>query len=137
MYTWQSLAVFLLWFVIFMTGLWMADLTITQLFLEAVEEQERGIVFGVQNSLNQLMDMLKFVMVIVAPEPEVFGLLVLISFAFVSLGYILYAKYVCSVRGQLSRTGSPSNSVSVVECSETEILIKDDSVKYSKDASEF
>lgn len=118
-------------------GLWIADLTITQLFLEAVVEQERGIVFGVQNSLNQLMDTLKFVMVIVAPEPEVFGLLVLISFAFVSMGYVLYTKYVCSVRGQLSRVNSHSEPISGVECSETEIIIKDDSVKYKKDDTDY
>ncbi|KAL4222197.1 hypothetical protein ACF0H5_018234 [Mactra antiquata] len=75
-------------------GLWIADLTITQLFLETVEEKERGIVLGVQTALNQLMDMIKFIMVIVAPEPELFGLLVLISFAFVFTGLCLYCKYV-------------------------------------------
>lgn len=78
----------------------MGDLTITQLFLETVEEKERGIVLGVQTALNQLMDMIKFVMVIVAPQPELFGLLVLISFAFVCLGWILYAKYACSARNK-------------------------------------
>lgn len=82
-------------------GLWMADLTITQLFLENVKETERGIVNGVQTSLNKLMDMLKFVMVIVAPEPEVFGILILISFTFIILGWISYAKYSRGVRGHL------------------------------------
>ncbi|KAL4222198.1 hypothetical protein ACF0H5_018235 [Mactra antiquata] len=80
-------------------GLWIADLTITQLFLETVEEKERGIVLGVQTALNQLMDMIKFIMVIVAPEPELFGLLVLISFAFVAMGWCLYCKYICSKQG--------------------------------------
>lgn len=82
-------------------GLWMADLTITQLFLENVEENQRGIVNGVQTSLNQLMDMLKFVMVIIAPQPEVFGLLVLISFGFILLGWLFYAKYSHKARGHL------------------------------------
>ena len=79
----------------------MADLTITQLFLEHVEESQRGIVNGVQTSLNQLMNMLKFVMVIVAPQPEVFGLLIIISFAFILLGWMFYAKYSHQTRGHL------------------------------------
>ncbi|XP_069110460.1 ferroportin-like [Argopecten irradians] len=82
-------------------GLWIADLTITQLFLEAVAERERGIVNGVQSSLNQCADMLKFLMVIVAPEPEVFGILVLISFSFICIGWLFYAKYSRSARGHL------------------------------------
>ncbi|XP_033762325.1 solute carrier family 40 member 1-like isoform X2 [Pecten maximus] len=82
-------------------GLWIADLTITQLFLEAVVERERGIVNGVQSSLNQCADMLKFLMVIVAPEPEVFGILVLISFSFICIGWVFYAKYSRSARGHL------------------------------------
>ncbi|OWF35570.1 solute carrier family 40 member 1-like isoform X2 [Mizuhopecten yessoensis] len=82
-------------------GLWIADLTITQLFLEAVVERERGIVNGVQSSLNQCADMIKFLMVIVAPDPEVFGILILISFAFICLGWLFYAKYSRSARGHL------------------------------------
>ncbi|XP_060081691.1 solute carrier family 40 member 1-like [Ylistrum balloti] len=82
-------------------GLWIADLTITQLFLEAVSERERGIVNGVQSSLNQCSDMLKFLMVIIAPDPEVFGILILISFSFICIGWVFYAKYSRSARGHL------------------------------------
>ncbi|KAK0063684.1 solute carrier family 40 member 1, partial [Biomphalaria pfeifferi] len=39
-------------------GLWVADLTISQLYMESVEELERGKVNGVQISLNQLVDLL-------------------------------------------------------------------------------
>ncbi|XP_052081265.1 solute carrier family 40 member 1-like [Mytilus californianus] len=80
-------------------GLWIADLSITQLFLQTVKEKERGLVSGVQNSLNQLMDMLKALMVILAPYPEEFGLLTILSFAFVCMGCLLYIKFVCSNRG--------------------------------------
>ena len=111
----------------------MADLTITQLFLEAVEEQERGIVFGVQNSLNQLMDMLKFVMVIVAPEPEVFGLLVLISFAFVLIGCSFYAKYSHSVRGHLFHAFDKLKTLKHIDKSK---LLSDNYVTYTKGYSE-
>jgi len=85
----------------YVLGLWIADLTITQLFLETVIESERGIVFGVQTALNQLMDMLKFALVIGMPEPELFGILVILSYIFVTLGYVLYAKYSYSARGHI------------------------------------
>ncbi|XP_060553697.1 solute carrier family 40 member 1-like isoform X2 [Ruditapes philippinarum] len=115
-------------------GLWMTDLTITQLFLETVAEQERGIVFGVQNSLNQLMDTLKFVMVIVAPEPEVFGLLVLISFAFVLIGCALYAKYSHSVRGHLFHAFDKLKALKRVD---KNTLLSDNFVTYTKRYSDF
>ncbi|KAJ8314091.1 hypothetical protein KUTeg_008652 [Tegillarca granosa] len=82
-------------------GLWLSDLTISQLFLENVVETERGIVNGVQSSLNKLMDMLKFLLVILVPQPELFGFLILISFMFICLGWVFYARYSHSVRGHL------------------------------------
>ena len=44
-------------------GLWSADLTVTQLLLETPKDEERGIVNGVQTSLNRMMDMFKFILV--------------------------------------------------------------------------
>ncbi|XP_025095566.1 solute carrier family 40 member 1-like isoform X3 [Pomacea canaliculata] len=74
-------------------GLWMADLSITQLFLESVKENERGIVNGVQSSLNKLMDVLKFLLVVAIPDTETFGFLIIISYAFICLGWLLYAIF--------------------------------------------
>ncbi|KAJ7345545.1 hypothetical protein JRQ81_001495 [Phrynocephalus forsythii] len=71
-------------------GLWSFDLTVTQLLQENVIESERGIINGVQNSMNYLLDLLHFIMVILAPNPEAFGLLVLISVSFVAIGHIMY-----------------------------------------------
>ena len=82
-------------------GLWMADLTITQLFLETVDVTERGIVNGVQNAINQLLDLVKYAVVILLPVPEVFGYLVIISFSFICLGWTLFAVYVKKARGYL------------------------------------
>ncbi|XP_067649629.1 ferroportin-like [Haliotis asinina] len=82
-------------------GLWVADLTITQLFLERVKEHERGKVNGVQNSLNKFMDVLKFILVVVLPQTPVFGYLVIVSFAFICLGFALYASYSRQARGHL------------------------------------
>jgi len=82
-----------------MAGLWVADLTITQLFLEKVAVKERGIVNGVQSSLNKLMDVLKFVLVIAFPHIETFGYLIILSFTFICLGWLSYAIFLRRARG--------------------------------------
>uniref|UniRef100_A0AAY4EG04 Solute carrier family 40 member n=1 Tax=Denticeps clupeoides TaxID=299321 RepID=A0AAY4EG04_9TELE len=74
-------------------GLWSFDLTVTQLIQENVIESERGIINGVQNSMNYLLDLLHFIMVILAPNPEAFGLLVIISVSFVAMGHMMYFRY--------------------------------------------
>ena len=82
-------------------GLWMTDLVITQLFQENVPEQERGIVSGVQNSFNSIMDVAHFVMVTVAPKPEQFGVLILISVVMVSIGLAFYSRFAWNQRRRL------------------------------------
>ncbi|XP_008120382.2 solute carrier family 40 member 1 [Anolis carolinensis] len=81
-------------------GLWSFDLTVTQLIQENVIESERGIINGVQNSMNYLLDLMHFIMVILAPNPEAFGLLVLISVSFVAMGHIMYFRYSHKVLGR-------------------------------------
>ena len=81
------------------TGLWMFDLSVQQLVQETVVEEERGVVGGVLNAMNSVMDMLHYVLVIAAPRPEHFGILVLLSVAMVMLGAGLYALHVCRVFG--------------------------------------
>ncbi|XP_077393139.1 solute carrier family 40 member 1 [Festucalex cinctus] len=71
-------------------GLWSFDLTVTQLIQENVIESERGVINGVQNSMNYLLDLLHFIMVILAPNQEAFGLLVIISVSFVAAGHAMY-----------------------------------------------
>ncbi|XP_016069911.1 PREDICTED: solute carrier family 40 member 1 isoform X1 [Miniopterus natalensis] len=80
-------------------GLWSFDLTVTQLLQENVIESERGIINGVQNSMNYLLDLLHFIMVILAPNPEAFGLLVLISVSFVAMGHIMYFRFAQKILG--------------------------------------
>ena len=67
------------------TGLWLADLTVTQILQEGVEEGQRGAINGVQSSLNQSLDLLRSVLIIILPRKETFGFLVLLSFLFVSM----------------------------------------------------
>ena len=72
----------------------MSDLTITQLIQENVKEEHRGVIGGVQNALNSAMDTIKFVLVIVLPQAETFGWLIMASYGFVCMGAIFYMSYV-------------------------------------------
>lgn len=75
------------------SGLWSFDLTVTQLLQESICESERGVVNGVQSSMNYLMDLLHFIMVISAPQPQHFGILVIISVLFITTGHTMYFLY--------------------------------------------
>ncbi|XP_018413080.1 PREDICTED: solute carrier family 40 member 1-like [Nanorana parkeri] len=98
-------------------GLWSFDLTVTQLLQENVKESERGIINGVQNSMNNLLDLLHFIMVILGPNPEAFGLLVLISVFFIAMGHVMYfgfayknlGKQLFSCSSSSDPTPAPSN----------------------------
>ena len=71
-------------------GLWVSDLVICQLQQENVAETERGTVNGVQNSLNNLMDMCKFILVMFLPTIGTFGYLIMLSFLFVLSGTVTF-----------------------------------------------
>ncbi|GAV02538.1 hypothetical protein RvY_13086-1 [Ramazzottius varieornatus] len=97
----SSVIVFLLGMVGARFGLWMADLTISQLLQENVLDKERGVVGGVQSSLNRFMDLLKFLLVVGLPNPESFGILIIVSFLFVVMGDLSYAWYSYKTRGHI------------------------------------
>ncbi|KAJ0070434.1 hypothetical protein NL108_010529 [Boleophthalmus pectinirostris] len=97
-------------------GLWSFDLTVTQLIQENVVESERGVINGVQNSMNYLLDLLHFIMVILAPNPEAFGLLVIISVSFVAMGHMMYFRFAFkSLGSRLFLCCSPEQKVENVE----------------------
>lgn len=77
------------------------DLTITQLFLEAVVEKERGIVNGFQSALNKFMDMLKFIMIIFIPDPSMFGYPAIVSFCFIFAAWLLYSRFSKKITGHM------------------------------------
>ncbi|XP_072535200.1 ferroportin [Salminus brasiliensis] len=79
-------------------GLWSFDLTVTQLLQETICESERGVVNGVQSSMNYLMDLLHFLMVISAPQPQHFGILVIVSVLFITTGHTMYFLYARKAR---------------------------------------
>lgn len=88
-----SIGVFLVGLTLYRFGLWITDLCITQEMQEEIPERQRGVVNGVQHSINQLMDMLKNVMVILLPASETFGLLVILSMCAYVCAFFFYAYY--------------------------------------------
>jgi len=84
-------------------GLWIVDLSITQILQERVEESRRGVINGVQDSMNNTLDLLKCVLVICMPRQESFGILIFLSFASISTGWIFYSVYFCKRVRKLKR----------------------------------
>ena len=82
-------------------GLWIVDLTITQILQERVEEERRGVINGVQDSLNNSMDLLKCILVILLPDASDFGYLIILSYISISSGWLLYASFSRQQRGHL------------------------------------
>ena len=98
-------------------GLWISDLTITQLLQENVLEEHSklflqiikinwviynfswlflgGAIGGVQTALNSAMDTIKFVLVIILPQAETFGWLIMASFVSVTIAALFYTAYAC------------------------------------------
>nr|KAG5714174.1 hypothetical protein BaRGS_018391 [Batillaria attramentaria] len=62
------------------------------------------------SSLNKMMDVLKFLLVVAVPDTETFGFLIIISFAFVSLGWLLYAIFVRKARGHFFHVPKCTNN---------------------------
>lgn len=82
-------------------GLWSFGLAV-QLLQENIPEAERGAVNGVQCSVNYLMDLIHFILVILALRPQQFGVLVFLHWACANFFYARKSK-TASVKG----TGAP------------------------------
>lgn len=94
-------------------GLWISDLSITQVLQERVKEEHRGVIGGVQNGLNQVMNTIKFVLVIILPEQETFGWLIIASFTFVTFGALSYTSYAVKKENRLSKSQQGDHSPSM------------------------
>jgi len=99
--SYASVLVFLTGIILARFGLWVVDLTVNQLLQEKVAEDVRGVVNGVQDSLNNTLDLFKCILVIILPAQETFGLLIFASFISVNFGWFMYALYSRSQRGHL------------------------------------
>ena len=99
-------------------GLWVIDLTVTQILQEKVAEEHRGIIGGVQNSMNSAMDTIKFILVIVLPENKTFGWLVIASFVFVSFGAFSYIYYAIFQHEKITLVKEQNSNNDVVQSDE-------------------
>jgi len=97
----SSVILFLAGIIFARFGLWIVDLTVNQLLQEKVDEDVRGVVNGVQDSLNNALDLAKCVLVILLPAAETFALLIYASFLSINLGWLMYALYSRGQRGHL------------------------------------
>lgn len=99
--SYASVLVFLTGIILARFGLWVVDLTVNQLLQEKVAEDVRGVVNGVQDSLNNTLDLTKCILVILLPAEETFALLIFASFISINFGWLMYALYSRSQRGHL------------------------------------
>lgn len=102
--TFTSVSVLLTGIILGRFGLWIADLSISQIQQVQVEEEKRGVVGGVQTSLNNFFEMTKFFLVILMPNPHTFGILIVLSYISVSLGGVSMTWY-SLLRGKLACCG--------------------------------
>ena len=72
----------------------MLDMAINQQIQESVKEKERGIVGGVQGSLNKIFDLIKYAAVIALPKMYQYGYLVIMSTVAVFSAFWLYTSFV-------------------------------------------
>jgi len=96
-----SVSVLLIGIILARFGLWIADLSISQIQQVEVQANKRGVVGGVQTSLNNFFDMTKFFLVILMPNPQTFGFLIVLSFISICLGGVSMTWY-CIRRGKLN-----------------------------------
>ena len=74
-------------------GLWVSDLSTTQILQETADEHNRGSLGGVQGALNSAMDTIKFTLVIALPEDDTFGWLIMASYTLICVGAISYSTF--------------------------------------------
>ena len=75
-------------------GFWLTDLVIYQIIQENVEEKKRGIIGGVQNSMNSIFELIIHVLVFIWSDASQYGYLVIVSSSAVSTSALLYIFYV-------------------------------------------
>lgn len=71
-------------------GLWVFDISITQLMQEYIPQNERGVVGGVQESLHAFFEIISYVLGIIFPDPAQFFVLVITGYVSVGLAVLFY-----------------------------------------------
>lgn len=115
-----SVSVLLAGIILARLGLWIADLSISQIQQEQVEEESRGLVGGVQAGLQSAFNMAKFLLVLFMPNPHLFGILILLSFSCVSLGALSLTLY-AALQGKLCCKGQTYQAAPTTEPNPSEL----------------
>ena len=93
-FNYTSIVLVMVGIILSRTGIWLLDLSVTQLQQENIPEHERGIVGGVQYALNEFFDLSHFIITIFLPRPNEFGYLTLISFGAITTSAIIFQIFV-------------------------------------------
>jgi len=72
-------------------GLWVFDISVTQLMQEFIPDGIRGVVGGTQQSLNAFFQLLSFAVGLVFPDPRKFHINVAAGYSAVGVAAIMYA----------------------------------------------
>ena len=70
-----------------------------------------GVIGGVQNAINSAVDTIKFFLVIVLPQTETFGWLIMASYASICLGTVFYMTYACKHGETSLETNEPNKMI--------------------------
>ncbi len=71
-------------------GLWAFDLTITQYMQQEIPENIRGVIGGVQKSLNGFFDLATYALGLIYSDPKDFHVLVSIGYCSVGIALVTY-----------------------------------------------
>jgi iron-regulated transporter 1 len=82
-------------------GLWVFDIAMTQLFQEYIPSHVRGVVGGIQQSLNAFFGLFSFALGIFIPDPRQFHIYVAAGYGSVGLAVLLYTCGVYTRRDKL------------------------------------
>ena len=93
-FNYTSIVLVMVGIILSRTGIWLLDLSVTQLQQENIPVHERGIVGGVQYALNEFFDLSHFIITIFLPRPNEFGYLTLISFGAITTSAIIFQIFV-------------------------------------------
>lgn len=96
-----SVIILMIGIILSRAGLWIAELSITQIQQDYVNEGEKGIVGGRQYTLNNFFSLFPFVMTIFLPYPRQFGILILLSTLGCITSFALYSWFCCTIDRKL------------------------------------
>ena len=82
-------------------GLWVFDIAVTQLFQEYIPGDVRGVVGGVQQSLNASFGLFAYILGIIIPDPRDFPIYVAAGYGSVGVAMLLYAFGIYIKKAQL------------------------------------